>query len=574
MIRACAQRGATLLVFAALLAGATAWFTVSALARSAGTSAEREARSGLALARGKRALLAYVAHYAARSDHQVPGRMPCPEPLSPPAGQEGVAASLACNSNAQTYVGRLPWRTLGIEQLRDGHGEPLWYVLGPGFRAPPINFESPGRLTLDGAANAVVAIVVAPGAPLDTLAVPESPPAGCARSGQSTLRYPKPFVAFDPAQFLECGNATGSYQSRGSTGWFNDRVIAVTAGDLMEAIAGPLADRLQRVAAPAIAAWDQTEFAAAGKSWSVTHALPYLPFAAAFGDPATNGYCGTPGVFEGLPPLAQRSSAACGTAWSGSASQLAGLVDLGCAVLASELRCSFRATGNPSPPSVRISAVAPRVAASFRGTLAAPDVAVSHGGTAQLVLSLSGATANAGAVIDAGWPSAIGAGEILTVAIPQLPDARLLSEPRLAWFFNNQWQRHVYYALATSASVGASETCSAPGDAGCIAVHGLPPSTGNFWDKRLVLALMGRALGGQSRSCATDMNANWVADCDDPAQYLEAENAIPGDRTFRADLRVPVPAAASQPWPAFNDRVAACPFNYTRQSGAKVQVCG
>lgn len=574
MTRVRLQRGATLLAFAAVLAGATAWFTVSVLARSAASGAEREARSGLALAKAKRALLAYVAHYAARSDHQVPGRMPCPEPLSPPAGQEGMAASLSCNSNAQAYVGRLPWRTLGIEQLRDGHGEPLWYVLGPGFRAAPINFESAGRLTLDGAANAVIAIVIAPGAPLDTLAVPEPPPAGCARTGQSALRHPKPFVAFDPAQFLDCGNATGDYQSAGSSGWFNDRVIAVTAADLMDAIAGPLADRLQRVAAPAIVAWDQAEFAAAGKSWGVTHALPYLPFAAAFGNPASGGYCGAPGVFEGLPPLAQRSSAACGTAWGGAASQLSGLVDLGCVALAAELRCSLRATGSPSPPSVRISAVAPRVAASFRGTLIAQDVAVSHGGSVLLALSISAATANASAVIDASWPAPIGAGVILTVAVPQLPDARLLSEPRLAWFFNNQWQRHVHYALATSTAAGASDPCSAPGDAGCLAVHGLAPSTGNFWDKRLVLTLMGGALGGQSRSCATDTNANLVADCDDPAQYLEAENAIPGDRVLRADLRLPNPAAASQPWPAFNDRVAACPLHYTRQGGATVQVCG
>ena len=569
-----AQRGAVLMLLVALLAAGAAWFAVSALARSARTGAEKEARTGVALAKAKQALLAYVAHYAARTDHQVPGRLPCPEPLAPPAGQEGIAASLGCNNNSLTYVGRLPWRTLGIDQLRDSYGEPLWYVLGPGFRAAPINFDSTGRLTLDGAADAVVALIIAPGAAIDSLLDPEAPPPGCTRTNQSVARYPVPFVAFDPRQFLECGNATGSYRSSGDSKWINDRALALTAAELMEAISGPLLDRMQRVVAPAIAAWDQAEFAATGRSWGVSHAAPYLPFAAAFGNPAGNGYCGAAGIREGLLPTAPRASPACDTSWSGGASLLNGLIDLGCGALGTELRCSFRASGSPSAPSARITASARHAAGSFRGTLIATDVGVSHGGAAALALSLSPATASANAVVDVAWPAPIGAGEIVTVTLPNLPDARLLSDPRLAWFFNNQWQRHVYYALAPSATAGSTSPCNASGDPGCLAAHGLPLSTGDASNKRLVLALTGRALPGQSRSCAADANANSIPDCDEPAQYLEEENASSGDRTFRADLRTPNPAAAPLPWPPFNDRVAACPLHYTRQGGATIQICG
>lgn len=568
-----AQRGAVLMLIAALLAASLAWFAVSVLARSARSAAEKEARTGQALAKARHALLAYVAHYAARADHQVPGRLPCPEPLAPPAGQEGVAASLTCNSNTQRYVGRLPWRTLGIEQLRDGHGELLWYVLGPGFRAAPINPDSTGRLTLDGIGNAAVALIVAPGAAIDSLLDPDAPPPGCTRKNQSALRHPVPFVTFDPGSFLECGNVTGNYVSSGDSKWINDRALAVTAVDLMESIAGPVFDRVQRVVAPAIAAWDATEFAATGKSWGMTHGVPYLPFASGFGEPAANAYCGEAGVREGLPPIAPRASAACDSAWSGSASLLNGLADLGCAALGTELRCSLRSAGAPSPPSVRISGSARRVAGSFRGTVIAADIGVSHGGAAALALSLSPATASANAVVNVAWPVPIGPGEIVTVTLPNLPDARVLTDARLSWFFNNQWQRHLYYAVAPGATVGSSAPCDAAGDPGCLAVYGLPATTGNFWDKHLVLALMGRALPGQSRACGTDTNGNSIPDCADPAQFLEEENASTNDRIFRADLRVLNPAAAPQPWPQFNDRVAACPLHYTRHGGATVQVC-
>ena len=550
------------------------WIATSTLARSARSRAELEAASALALAKAKEALLAYVAHYAARADHQVPGRMPCPEPLSPPAGQEGVAASLACTGNTQTYVGRLPWRTLGIDPLRDGSGEPLWYVLGPGFRSAPINFDSRGGLALDGAAHAAVALIIAPGAPLDTSLETAAPPAGCARTNQSALRYPKPFVAFDPAQFLECGNAGGTYRSGDAAPWGNDRVLAITDAEVMRAIAGPLADRLQRAVAPAIAAWDASEFAATGKSWGATHGITYLPFAAPFGNPALGAYCGESGAQEGLPPIPARATTACNSAWSGAATPSAGLENLGCAALATELRCSFRSAGSVLPSGARISAQAAHVAGSFRGTLTAADVGVSHGGSATLVLSLSAASGRGSATLDVAWPGPLGAGEVVVVSVPHLPDARLLQDTRLAWFLNNQWYRHVHYAVAPAAVLGAPAACALPGDPGCIAVHGLPSSTGAAGDKRLVLTLMGQALPFQSRACAMDLNANGIADCDDAAQYLEAENAVSGDRAFRADWRVPTPAAVPPPWPPLNDRIATCPLHHTRHNGSIVQVCG
>ncbi|MCX8003760.1 MAG: hypothetical protein N2688_02210 [Burkholderiaceae bacterium] len=62
--------------------------------------------------------------------------LPCPD--------NGAAEGVAATSCSPTAIGRLPWRTLGIEPLRDASGECLWYertatgarVIAPGAALP------------------------------------------------------------------------------------------------------------------------------------------------------------------------------------------------------------------------------------------------------------------------------------------------------------------------------------------------------------------------------------------------------------------------------------------------------
>ena len=78
-------------------------------------------------------------------------------------------------------------------------------------------------------------MIIAPGAALNTLSDPGTPTAGCSKVNQRADRYALPF---DAANFLECGNAGTNYSNPGSSNWTNDRVIAITAADVMDAIAG------------------------------------------------------------------------------------------------------------------------------------------------------------------------------------------------------------------------------------------------------------------------------------------------------------------------------------------------
>lgn len=542
------QRGAALILLATVLVLGVLWYAIDALGKAARKDYEKETRTGLALQQAKTALLAHAAQYAARTSTPEPGQMPCPESLNYLlAGTEGQA-STAC-SNATESVGRLPWRTLGIEQLRDGHNEPLWYVLSRGFRSPPINFATAGQIGYNGAANAAVALIIAPGPVLNNQSDAGIPSAPCGKVNQAaTNRNDNSVVPLDPAKFFECGNATGAYGNPANMGgwaqWSNDRVIAITAQEWADAIAPAVADRLQRQTIPALRNWESAEAAATGKSWSSSWALPYLPFATTFGDPTASTYCGNAGEREGLAPLAASSVATCDTRWTGSSGALLNLINLGCTQQPGYLSCQF--LGLLAAASATITATAPNIATGFRGTIVPADITVTGGGSVSAAsMTVSSATAAATLTAQVTFP-VLGFLQLVEVRVPYVANATVLSDTRVTWVTNNNWQGHLYYAVASSATVSPTLACTDPG--GCITVSGLPPSTGASSDKRLMLALSGRALAAQTQPSASRTD------------YLESR--VSGTQFTSATVTA-----------SYNDRLAVCPFQFTLQSGAPAAIC-
>lgn len=549
------QRGAALLVFATVLVLGVTWYAVDTLGNSATrVTTQREMKTGAALRAAKQALLGYAAQYAASTcvgvsppcPFEVPGRLPCPESVNAIGTLEEGEASGNCTL---PKIGRLPWQTLGMEPLRDGDGELLWYVLSAGFRDPPINFGTPGQLTLDGAANAAVALIIAPGKSINSLGEPGTPPTGCSAVNQHSGRYANPL---DPTKFLECGNATGSYVTAGSLPWSNDRVIAVTAAELMDAIAGPVADRLQREVVPRLEYWRST---VSNDYWGVR----FLPHASTYSDPATNDLCGDTvsgaGVTEGLIPTA-RSTDAC-TRWAApnTQGQVGGSGSIStpaCGPLSSGAwRCFITYSGSPV---VRITATAPNVTGSFRGRISSGDISSSVGGTIEAFsLALNPAT---GAVtvsvdIDLPWKDSSTGTQIV---IPTLPEpVGMATDPETKWFIQNGWDRFVYYAISPGVRANPGATCSFPGASGCLVVNGLPSGTGNPDDKRLVLALMGRPIGAQTMP------------------ILESgSHAMPSPADYTA---VPAAFTATVPSSTINDRLAMCPFMHTAHGGTTLTLC-
>lgn len=519
-----------------------AWFTVGALGKAAPGTVEREVQTGKTLSAAKQALLAYVAQHAARDTTTVPGQLPCPESLL--LTNPGYASS-SCGNGA--VVGRLPWRTLGIDEMRDGYGEPLWYALSAGFREAPVNFSSVGQLSYNGAANAAVAVIIAPGPALNA--------GGCNTTNQLAVanRYTAPLV---PANFLECGNASGSYADATST-WNNDRVITITAAEWADAIAPAVADRLQREVAVALRNWDALEFAATGRSWGVTHGLEYLPYASDWGNPTTTDYCGNQDTLSGLIPL---DPTCYNNGWSVDNVSTGGLLDIwgfgnGCSDLGDRLRCRFIRVLGLGSASAQITLSASNVARAFRSTLRPQDLNISTFGSASISMALSRSTSDATMTVNLTWPAnllLLSLGQVVSVEIPHLQSAQVLSDPRVTWFWTNQWQRYTYYGIGAGAAVNPpwSSRCNGPGDPGCMTVNNLPASTGNTNDKQLVLVLSGRPIGAQTHPSAS------------VASYFEAQNASVG-------IIYEVGTVSA----SFNDRVAACPFEHTPASGTPITLC-
>ncbi|HEY2337105.1 MAG TPA: hypothetical protein VGI18_07065 [Burkholderiales bacterium] len=557
-----AQRGAALILFATVLILGVAWYTVGILGRAPVATAERETITGVALQSAKQALLAYAARQAARSSEASPGRLPCPEhPSVAGTANAGQAAPIVAIAATCSGIGRLPWRTLGVDQIRDGYGEPLWLIVPTGTwtlvnssTTLTINPGIAGQLAVDGAANAAVALIVAPGAPVNNLAEPGAPAAGCARVNQNVAtRNTAPLV---PANFLECANSAvttpGAYTSVMTSPWSNDRVIVVTAAEVMDAVAGPVADRMQRQVAPAMYDYyNATSLASWGQR--------FFPNASSFASapPATNDLCGDTGAREGMPPTATVASAVCSTNWtSGGATGLGALLSFGgCTSFATFIRCDFTALlGGLLTPHITVNA--PRVGYSFRWvdpttiTVQVNGGAQSAASTSNYGGSVSAADGSASMSFDVALPL-LSIADSISIRVPHPADA-LLADARSTWYVSNGWDRYSYYGVARSATSDPGASICTPGGtvSGCLSVNGLPSSTPAN-DKRVVLLLMSRALAGQTQPSTA------------LADYLEGTNADTG-RTAYASATVTS---------VFNDRVAACPFKYQDATGTSQVVC-
>lgn len=178
------QTGATLILMAFIIALATTVYLLKTY-DPAQLRLERDKKTHQALATAKQSLLAYAAQTITKSPNTLPplncndncprpGDLPCPD-----KNNDGEAET-TCNDQADR-LGRLPWKTLGIDDLRDGSGERLWYAVSNQYknntRLPLLNSESLGTISSRVAAgnqvydarngSGLAAIIIAPGSPLN-----------------------------------------------------------------------------------------------------------------------------------------------------------------------------------------------------------------------------------------------------------------------------------------------------------------------------------------------------------------------------------------------------------------------
>ncbi len=139
------QRGAALILMLVIVVMGAAATLVGSLSTTALKSARQETTAA-ALAQAKEALIGFaVKVQVSNSDTACadpptydnpncprPGDLPCPDMDND--GDAETNCGDASGSNQYKRLGRLPWKTLGLPDLRDGSGERLWYAVSNNFK--------------------------------------------------------------------------------------------------------------------------------------------------------------------------------------------------------------------------------------------------------------------------------------------------------------------------------------------------------------------------------------------------------------------------------------------------------
>jgi len=203
-----------------LIVGAAA-ILVNSLSSTA-LRTERDKITTASLAQAKESLLG-----RAVSDANRPGSLPCPD-----INNDGISDS--SGTSCDKYIGRLPWKTLGLDDPRDGTGERLWYVLSFNFADIPSNkinsnsngtllvYDNSGTTLLTQPGSEAVAIIFAPGTVVSSQqrnsAVDKTTASNYLDIGPNTINN---------------SIAAGPFIAADKTGTFNDGLVIIKTSDLM-----------------------------------------------------------------------------------------------------------------------------------------------------------------------------------------------------------------------------------------------------------------------------------------------------------------------------------------------------
>jgi len=584
------QGGFALIALVALIVLISTYLLVQQL--NASTVGGKRNQNAKVLNQAKQALIGYVAQLASQAGESNPGRLPCPEALNNiGTSSEGISAPWIGPPTTPTcaMVGRLPWRTLGLDKLLDATNEPLWYVVSPGWMLQNsstllnINSNTQGQLVVDGlpAPNEVIALIMAPGPAMNVQAAP-----GCAARVQSRIA---PSPGIDPLDYIECFNSgTSTFSTTGPSTSFNDQVLRVTTADLLPEIEAAIAVRIQREIVPLL----KSVYASA--QWGLTATNPLFPYAAPFANPGpgtgTSDFRGVAGTFQGLLPFNQTQGCAVSAAnprclpspllvdWSsggvpaaykaggyGSIEsqscnwQPSGAVkdiaecdgtykedDTSSFTLSQQLRVEMSATFNNVAMGLRALDTV-RMHVEARDDDCAPTCPWQPQAVTQTVTMNPNGSAT---ITFGGWLPNIDSMGWLTIATyrVRLERAVISDHPLLdastasstGWFARNEWYRLVYYALAPNhaASGTAPRSCENTTPT-CLSVTNVSPTN----KQRAILILAGRSLTNP----AGRPNGNL-------ADFVEFGNAD-GNLVFE---QRPVSRAINAP---FNDRVVVLDAN-------------
>jgi hypothetical protein len=503
---------------------------------SASTSrTQRDNDTVAVLTQAKQALIARAA-----LDINRPGSLPCPardtsgvapavtgipgDPCNPSIG------SATTGANRNYLVGRLPWSTLKLPELKDKDNEPLWYAIADEFRdvdANRINSNMQGSLKVYGSAPAdkIVAIIFAPGAPLPWQN--RDPSSAAALNNVANYLEGENDYTLDPS-----GENDFEFEAQPRSATFNDILVVITQQELMDAVENVVAARIEKEIKPWLtryyADWGDYPFAA-----------PFDPTVSSVGQSATTGPGPGPELTAGQFPLVEPGSGTNEVRWSSSPSAPAKVWGSGPGNLGWASSC-FRLSSmttiqcdiyHDDDLSVRFSVTLRRAGLGFFpkprfGSNQPYAPAYSYTGASSTpVVESAGLTASGDADVTIRFPvNGWGSPTQVTLTLP--PDSQLMTEQNTAfyateWFFRNHWDRVTYYTI---------DPCAEPGGVPCPPTLTLKQAGASDIQTRALLVLAGRPTTAQAASRDPPVSSPPLAD------YFEQENAS-ASAVFRKALR-------------------------------------
>ncbi len=494
------QRGATLMIMLVIMVLGAATFLVGSLGKVGNSLKYKKAtETSDALMLAKAALIGYALTQSNR-----PGQLPCPDTHAAGSVNAGVADTLSGNNCSGGNLGRLPWKTLKLPDLRDAAGEPLWYAVADPYHAgasAALNSETNGTLSLSGNVTSagLLAIIFAPGQ-----ALPEQ---NRITANFNSYSHFLESVLTAPASFQILSQ--NDYPNGAYT--YNDQVQWITRDDIMPAVEKIVLKQFK----------DSGFFSTYYDTWSA------FPFAAPFADPSeADNYNGTNGTVYGLLPLAKQIGGTASTPyWTSVSSPTPSAVcslrsgTNICSTNCNNVRCSF--SGLTAGATVTITGTISNIGKGFWRLYDPGAGSVISTSCVQEVCARSSLTGNyypasdmlnntsiAGILNNANGSATITFTGIVKSS-SNFPNRISFSTggipnyPLPAWLSSNNWQQVMYYAVSPGYTPGGNHSCSPV----CISLDGNTASA--------VVVATGDALANQTHP------SNLLSD------YLEGNNATP-----------------------------------------------
>lgn len=262
------QHGAVFIVMMVIMVLGTAAFLTNSL-NSTSLQIARDKVTADALAQAKEALVGYAVKVQVSNSTSCspnctrPGDLPCPD-----TNNDGIAESSCGNASGisgQTLrLGRLPWKTLDLIDLRDGSGERLWYAVSNNFKynqrttctSPGqvgcLNSDTVGTISIfspdgtilndGGGSTGVAAVILAPG---DVLQRDDGTQQDRSNAGINTPSNYLDIATIggnteDNADFTDGSSGNGFIEGRIKDGngrtIVNDQLLTISQADIMQPV--------------------------------------------------------------------------------------------------------------------------------------------------------------------------------------------------------------------------------------------------------------------------------------------------------------------------------------------------